>query len=290
MWTFHLLIVAAALCLSGTVAVVNNLHVKYAFLDGYYDIPLSKGEVERDCSSKYVFVGHEEDLNVDLYSYPSDPRFFILFASNGNIAGLRTGYIKSDVAKRALSHNLTFPYNFDKQPYYTSGNYWNTDVWYTTVLFVNPESLRSGKGPTDADVDLYLPLEGKFTLIPKDQCKAEALGFTKQNCFIGMGMHYFYKLQNTSRCEDLAGVFLLYESGQLIGLGITPFGSFTSNERTWFEDPPASVIKHIAPNGPACMTDWLNNYGATSIHIFFKTFPRLTFCTWPWQKSNQCAK
>lgn len=50
-------------------------------------------------------------------------------------------------------------------------------------------------------------------------------------------------MKNTARCEDLTGVFLLYESGVLVGLGITPFGSFTSKDRTWFEDPPASVVK-----------------------------------------------
>lgn len=39
-------------------------------------------------------------------------------------------------------------------------------------------------------------------------------------------------------CADLQGVFLLYStSGDMIGLGLAPWGSFTSGANaTWFED------------------------------------------------------
>lgn len=58
-----------------------------------------------------------------------------------------------------------------------------------------------------------------------------------------LGMHYFYKVTPTSQCGDLQGAFLLYEKGKLIGLGLNPFGSFTSGQRTWFEDVPPKVVK-----------------------------------------------
>lgn len=58
------------------------------------------------------------------------------------------------------------------------------------------------------------------------------------------GQHYFLGTSNaTSDCNDLQGVFLLYDSEELIGMGLIPFGSFTSDERTWFEDPPVLAVK-----------------------------------------------
>lgn len=35
--------------------------------------------------------------------------------------------------------------------------------------------------------NIYLPLEGNWTELPQDQCRAESMGFTKQACFVGMG-------------------------------------------------------------------------------------------------------
>lgn len=45
---------------------------------------------------------------------------------------------------------------------------------------------RKNIGNVIAD-DIYMKLDGIWTLIPKNQCKAEDIGFTKQACFIGMG-------------------------------------------------------------------------------------------------------
>ncbi|XP_054264505.1 uncharacterized protein LOC128987598 isoform X2 [Macrosteles quadrilineatus] len=241
-------------------------------------------------------MSHDEFLNVDLYSYPNDPRVSVLFDTHGNIAGLRTAYIKEDLDKRAESKGMKpyfSLYSYDDKPMYTSGNYWNTPLWYTSVLFMSPEKLKAGGRPDPKGLvaeDIYLKLDGNWTLIPKDECKAESLGFTKQGCFIGMGKHYFYKVTPTSDCNDYQGAFLLYEKGELIGLGINPFGSFTSKDRVWFEDVPAKVVKSIVADGPECLENHVEMFGVTSLHIFFKNSPRLTFCTWPWQKSGQCEK
>uniref|UniRef100_A0A1B6GB43 Uncharacterized protein n=1 Tax=Cuerna arida TaxID=1464854 RepID=A0A1B6GB43_9HEMI len=290
----HLYIVFAAVCIAGVFgADLKHLHVKYALWDGFYSVPLTINAIREDNPPKFVRMSHDEHLNVDLYSYPDDPRVSLLFDTHGNIAGLRTAYIKEDVGRRAASFNMSFNYSYDNKPMYTSGNYWGKDLWYTSVLFVNPDKLKSGGRANTGGLvaeDIYLKVDGTWTLISKDECKVEAQGFTKQACFVGMGMHYFYKVTPTSDCGDFQGTFLLYEQGQLIGLGFNPFGAFTSKDRVWFEDVPPNVVKKIVPNGPECMTDWVTHYGATSFHIFFKRFPRVTICSWPWQKGSRCNK
>lgn len=57
------------------------------------------------------------------------------------------------------------------------------------------------------------------------------------------GQHYFLGLSNTTECNSFQGVFLLYNGGELIGIGLIPFGSFTSGDRTWFEDPPILAVE-----------------------------------------------
>jgi hypothetical protein len=52
------------------------------------------------------------------------------------------------------------------------------------------EGGRKDRGGLVAE-DIYLKLNGNWTLIPKDECKVEDLGFTKQGCFIGMGTYDF---------------------------------------------------------------------------------------------------
>ncbi|XP_046661925.1 uncharacterized protein LOC124355057 [Homalodisca vitripennis] len=290
----HLCIVFAAIFITGVLgADLKYLHVKYALWDGFYSLPLTIHEIQEDNPPKFVRMSHDEQLNVDLYSYPNDPRVSLLFDTYGNIAGLRTSYIKEDVGKRAASFNMSFNYSYDNKPMYTSGNYWGKDLWYTSVLFVNPDKLKAGgRSETGGLVaeDIYLKVDGTWTRISKEECNVEAQGFTKQACFVGMGMHYFYKVTPTSECADFQGTFLLYEQGKLIGLGFNPFGAFTSKDRVWFEDVPPKVVKDIVPNGPECMTDWVTHYGATSFHIFFKRFPRVTICSWPWQKGDRCNK
>lgn len=36
---------------------------------------------------------------------------------------------------------------------------------------------------------IYIKLEGKWIEVPKNECIAESLGFTRQACHYGMGMY-----------------------------------------------------------------------------------------------------
>lgn len=47
-------------------------------------------------------------------------------------------YIINDLRTKAVENGLTFPYTYDDKPMYAKAKYWNTDVYYTTVLFASP--------------------------------------------------------------------------------------------------------------------------------------------------------
>jgi len=276
-----ILILSAALCFAGVSAEEwKNLHVKFDVLDGYFQIPTIQSEL----ANKYVPMAVDDDLQVTWYSLPNDPRVSFGVDKNGNIAGVRNAYIKNDVGTRAQSNGLTFPTSlFENNKMFGSATYWDQDVWYNTILFVSPDKLKTG-GRVDTQglvaEDVYMKLDGEtWTRLPRMEADAVANGFYEQGCFAGMGKHYFYGLKKDGTCEAAPGIFLLYENGEMIGLGLIPYGSFTNgDQQNWFEDPPAPVAKMIAPNSPDCMTEWISNYGTSSFHIFFKKHPRLTFC------------
>lgn len=54
-------------------------------------MPLTIDEIRVKKPHVFQFVEKDPELNVDLYSHPQDPRFFLLFDNYGNIAGIRTG-------------------------------------------------------------------------------------------------------------------------------------------------------------------------------------------------------
>lgn len=58
-------------------------------------MPVTVNEIKNQSPQKFVLAGHDSELNVDFYSYPDDPRFFLLFDTYGNIAGVRTGVSKT---------------------------------------------------------------------------------------------------------------------------------------------------------------------------------------------------
>lgn len=64
--------------------------MKFALLDGYYNTPLTLTEFLAN-DSNYVFSDTDSDLNVNYYSYDSDPRISVGFDGNGNVAAVRVG-------------------------------------------------------------------------------------------------------------------------------------------------------------------------------------------------------
>ena len=63
--------------------------VKYDIRDGFFNLPKSLDEIGGGEYNEYVLVTKDKELNVDVYSYPNDPRLCLLFDSHGNTAGIR---------------------------------------------------------------------------------------------------------------------------------------------------------------------------------------------------------
>lgn len=283
-----------AIVLMGCINTVQwpKLHARYSILDGFYKIPLTTdeiGDADEDTSgqgAEYALLEKDYELNVDVYSYPQDPRVCLLYDSYGNIAGIRLSYIKDDIQKQALQRDRNFTYDYSKISMFKENIYWGKKLWSADVLFVTPEKLDyGGRSETYGQVaeGIYVKLEGRWIEIPKNECIVENLGFIKQGCHIGMGMHYFYKLNEDLKCKNFEPFFALYSNTQLVGFGIIPFGSFTNKDggREWFEDVPVSLTKKIIPIRPACLSDWIENYGVTSLHFFLTGHPLLTLCSIP---------
>ncbi|KAG8297770.1 hypothetical protein J6590_028601 [Homalodisca vitripennis] len=246
----------------------------------YYPIPVSVCNItsNEDGTAEYVFVCHDDDFNLDLYSYPDDPRVILLFDKCGEISGIRTCYIKTDIPKRAESQGVAFNYSYDDKGTFRSYTYWEIDVWCVDTLFASPETLAAGCRSTEVS-DLYVVLGNyTFTKLARSESDIENQGFTKQGCLNGMGQHYFYNMYTDTPCEELVGVMVLYDYGELIGVAYSPFGAFTSGHRVWFEEPNVPILKVISPNAPQCLYDWNTYYGISAIHIFMKKNPRETYC------------
>lgn len=56
---------------------------------GYWSMP----RIITD-DTRFHYVTTDKELNVKLYSYPNDPRLFVMFDSKGNIAGIRIAVSK----------------------------------------------------------------------------------------------------------------------------------------------------------------------------------------------------
>ncbi|KAG8297763.1 hypothetical protein J6590_028596 [Homalodisca vitripennis] len=253
----------------------NSVKVKYtALFDGFYSIPLTVNDIK----GEYVYLEtHKEFPKASLYCYPNDPRVCPIYDGYGRICGLRVAYVKKDLAVRAKG-NLPYSYN---KPIFKEGTAYGMDFYYIDVLFIKPEGLLANGGPASRTEQVgdgvYIRMDGQtWTEMPRKEKDATAVGFTKQACFLGMGLHYFYNMTKGLDCNYHQPPFLLYEKGELAGLGLIPFGSFSKTKRGWFEDPPKFVINTIVPNSPKCLADWVGKYGTISLHIFFKKSPRLT--------------
>ncbi|KAG8297769.1 uncharacterized protein LOC124355055 [Homalodisca vitripennis] len=271
-------IVIATFTISAVFAVEwGQPHVTFW---SYYPIPVSVCNITSydNGTAEYVFLCHDDDFNLDLYSYPDDPRVILLFDECGEISGVRACYIKTDIPKRAESRGVAFNYSYHEKGIYRNHTYWGIDVLCADTLFASPETLAAGCRSTEVS-DLYVILEDYvFTKLARSESDIEKQGFTKQGCLDGMGQHYFYKMYTDTPCDELVGVTALYDHGELIGVVQIPFGAFTSYKRVWFEDPDVTISKMASPNAPECLYDLIPYYGITSIHIFMKKNPRETYC------------
>lgn len=84
----------------------------------------------------------------------------------------------------------------------------------------------------------------------------------------------------TLPCGEFDPWFLLYEGQQIVGIGFQNFGSPAKRPdiRHYNEFVPLSGIEYVAPNGPACLKEWVSIDGIISLHTFFISNPSAIIC------------
>lgn len=54
---------------------------------------------------------------------------------------LASQFIIQDQTIRSKTNGLNFPYTFVDKPLFSKSTFWDTDVYYTTVLFASPGTI-----------------------------------------------------------------------------------------------------------------------------------------------------
>ncbi|KAE8743536.1 hypothetical protein FOCC_FOCC010861 [Frankliniella occidentalis] len=262
-----------------TYNVVPDVFGLFAF----YTMPRTLREA-KDLHFDWASERNPADNNTDLYCRKGDHRVCVLFDKAGSVAG-----IQLSVEAKELD-NSGAPVDVLAIPEWRRNMIKSKEVYSNTAFFVSKAIIDAGG--RDIEEDTLTAPDGLYILqtdtngvetarlhVSNDQSDAEAAGFNEQSCFIGMGKHYFQSLTKESVCENHRPYFTLYgpKSKKLTGFGFTQYGK-PSQGRGWFEAPPALAAKTIAPNSPACMTEWLKEYGLFTMHVFFVARPYLTTC------------
>ncbi|XP_034237060.1 uncharacterized protein LOC117642712 [Thrips palmi] len=244
----------------------------------YFTMPRTVKEAMQDHFSS---VRTSND-STSIWCRKNDYRVCVIFDALGTVAGIQVSVAVKEIE--------AIPHAKNNLPEWTRQTFLGEDVFSATTYFVSKGLLENG-GRTISEKDHTAPngiyilqtdSEGKETSrlhVPIEESGATGAGFTTQNCFYGMGKHYFQELSEKTVCESHRPYFMLYnpKSKNLQGFGLGMYGK-PSQGRGWFEAPSASVAKSIAPNSPECMTKWIDNYGLFTFHIYFVARPWFIFC------------
>jgi len=230
--------------------------------------------VSTDCSNDGKFNGFQ-------YIVPGDVSAALLFDVNGVIAGVQALFDKSTI----LANN-TFDYE-TLSPMYQTYTVNATDYFLLTAYFVNPQIICT-TGRTDDDLLINGTGTGLWVQdgstsadaveVPNLRSDAIAQNWTENNCFVGMGSHNFYRVEeyDTVSCTVMRPIFGLYNrAGEMLGFGFIVPGTVL-NPR--FENPPLLAIQAILGDTPECIVNISNTVGLTSMHVYFVDTPWFIIC------------
>jgi len=261
-------------------------------LKSFKDMPRTVGEATKGPSLLHPLKEAWEKVSTDCFNGGAFNGFrylqkgktdvALLFDVNGVIAGIQMLLKKSDFKSPA---NL---FRHDKVPMYQSETLNFQEIFTLTTYFVHPDTICTG-GRSASDLKnqgtgtgLYFqdgPSPANVTSPPLTREKAIVEGWSKNECFPGMGWHNFYKVEDWANtdCLEIRPIFLLYDSeDKLKAFGYVAFGESTSSR---FEAPGAGVIKAIiGAKTPQCLIDLTNSIKVSSLHVFFTANPQLETC------------
>jgi hypothetical protein len=286
--SFVLLSVAAFV--TGSGPRLNSFKVTFDPIHGYNDLPTDiftalnngwKGITKADegCTNGGKYNGFR-------LIYGDDSSISLLVDIAGNVVGIQMNINQTSV--NVPNNN----YKYDAVPMYVNDVINGLKVYTLTAYFVDP-SIICTSGRTEDSVandgtatGVYLqngPTPANTIQIPYKRADAIAAGWTKNNCFVGMGYHNFFqseKYQDT-QCTAFRPVFGLYGADdQIQGFGLTSVGkAYSANNR--YEYPSSGAIKLIVGNDARlspCLTETADNPGVTTMHVFLTGMNRGYTC------------
>ncbi|XP_064630711.1 uncharacterized protein LOC135489330 [Lineus longissimus] len=217
-----------------------------------------------DCSETGFFRGKQ-------YMKDNDPSAIVLFGKNGYIAGLQTGV---PAAKNWPTPSMKFKSNFN----YDAAN----NLMVQTAYFVPPRDICSAGRSSDqysnegTGTNLYLqqgpdPVANSV-MIPKMEKDIGNTMWTKGNCFVTMGQHYWYDLRDDMPLDEFYPAFLLYNAGELNAFG---WAMNVNLDSPRYEHPTPSVFDKFMARVPTVLqtVDQLS-----TMHIYMDDYPLLNIC------------
>ncbi|CAL8090487.1 unnamed protein product [Orchesella dallaii] len=225
--------------------------------------------------------GNDGNFNGIQHIIPGDYSAALLFDVNGVIAGIQQLLNKTSIL--GPDNGVNYP----ALPVYQTATFEQQEYFLLTSYFVDPAIIcTTGRNDTDLISDgtgtgLWIQngtSPSTSIQVPHNRSVAIEEGWTKNQCFIGMGSHNFYQVEQytSNNCTEMFPVFGLYNrADELMGFGfITPGTVVTSR----FENPPNAAIQLILGDTPQCVLDTNDRIGLTSMHVYFVDTPWLIIC------------
>jgi len=203
---------------------------------------------------------------------PKDDGVALLFDTKGHVAGFQSLAPQSEVIDPASN------FKYDKVPMYRNYTMNGINYFLITVYFIQPNLICSGglkNGNLGSESQIFFqtgPSDKYLRIGPKKRSEV-ATGWTRNNCFPGMGWHNFYGVEKYEEtdCTEVDPTCLLYnEKDELIGFCLRYEGKVTSPR---FERGSNPVVKKIFGNPPQCLLDVTERFGRRTIHVYFQNSP-----------------
>ncbi|GLH10465.1 Uncharacterized protein GBIM_15428, partial [Gryllus bimaculatus] len=192
-----------------------------------------------------------------------DPRVCVLYDLQGSVAGMQ---VSLPVADLQFKGN---PYDVTAHPLFIRDRLFNMDV-FTSRYFLTLAAGGRRRAPGDeVGTGLWLQSGDDFVEVSRNADDLPAAHWSRENCVLEMGRHYYYNVSEQLPCEMAEPFFLLVDNRKdaLHGVGFQIFGEASVKNRKWFESVPPYAVKSTLPNSPQCLTDWVKQYGLISLHI-----------------------
>jgi len=225
-------------------------------------------QVSSDCSDGASFPGIRMAPIKD-----NGPDMVLIFDANGFIAGMH-----SVVLKRFASANWQ-----SDSPWYRNDILFGEEGYLTTVYFVDPSVICSGRTQEEFDSQgtgqLLLFQNGPTPMdtikAPADIDEANASDFWYRHfCFINMGRHYFNLNYDTNAACDpnLVPIQLIYSGDVLNGFVWQHVAKIPGD--LW-EEVNEFAISQIIDRPPDCLNELSKSPGITTMHNYLRNYETL---------------